>query len=184
MAGAFEPELAQVTSNTLESQIRALLPSVSGFGSRLGAQNVIVPVVDLTPTAEGSVLRTDLQTALAFGSQTAFKVSNTTTTLISNPGFYRVFGTASGFTNTPANESEFILSDGVTDKVIWSINSTSAPSAPGAGPFAPFDFICFIGLDESLKGKTDSANFFLGGSTRQIADSNGEFVSPSGFTPL
>ena len=77
MAGAFEPEVAQVTSNDLEATVRQLLPSVAGFGSRLGAQNVIVPIVDLTPTAEGSVLRTDLQTALAYGSQTAFNISNT-----------------------------------------------------------------------------------------------------------
>ena len=63
MAGAFEPEVAQVTSNDLEAQIRSLLPSVSGFGSRLGAQNVIVPIVDLTPIAEGSGLPEYLQRA-------------------------------------------------------------------------------------------------------------------------
>ena len=63
MSSAFEPELAQVTSNNLEATVRNLLPSVSGFGSRLGAQNVIVPIIDLTPTAEGSVLPVQLQTA-------------------------------------------------------------------------------------------------------------------------
>ena len=175
------PEIITVNSETLQTQIRDLLPSQNGFGSELQATNVITPIIDLTAAAEGSGLPSYLQTALAYGSQTSFNVSNTTTTLVNSTGFYRVFGTASGFTNTPANEAEFILTDGVTPKVVWSINSTSAPSAPAPGPFAPFDFTIFLAAGQSLQGKTDSANFFLGGSTRQVATGDGTLVNPNGF---
>lgn len=72
------PEIITVNSEELQSLIRDLLPSQNGFGSELQASNVITPIIDLTPAAEGSGLRSDLQTALAFGSQTAFVANNST----------------------------------------------------------------------------------------------------------
>ena len=77
------PEIITVNSEGLQTQIRDLLPSQNGFGSELQATNVIVPIIDLTAAAEGSGLPTDLARALAFGSQTAVAVSNTTTTFSS-----------------------------------------------------------------------------------------------------
>ena len=73
------PEIITVNSEALETQIRDLLPSQNGFGSELQASNVITPIIDLTAAAEGSGLPTDLARAIAFGSQTAFDVSNTST---------------------------------------------------------------------------------------------------------
>ena len=66
------PEIISVNSEVLETQIRDLLPSQNGFGSELQASNVITPIIDLTAAAEGSGLGSNLQTAIAFGSQTAF----------------------------------------------------------------------------------------------------------------
>ena len=63
-----QPEIITVNSEILQTQIRDLLPSQNGFGSELQASNVITPIIDLTATAEGSSLGSDLQTALAFGS--------------------------------------------------------------------------------------------------------------------
>ena len=57
------PEIITVNSEALQEQIRDLLPSQNGFGSELQASNVITPIIDLTATAEGSSLGTDLQTA-------------------------------------------------------------------------------------------------------------------------
>ena len=47
----------------------------------------IIPIVDLTESAEGSILRQDLQTSLSLTSVTAFSVSNTTTTLVNTTGY-------------------------------------------------------------------------------------------------
>ena len=55
-----QPEIITVNSEELQSTIRDLLPSQSGFGSELQASNVITPIIDLTATAEGSVLRADI----------------------------------------------------------------------------------------------------------------------------
>jgi len=88
------PEIITVNSESLQTQIRDLLPSQNGFGSELQASNVITPVIDLTSAAEGSGLPLDLARALAFGSQTAFNIINTTTTIANSPGFYRVYGTS------------------------------------------------------------------------------------------
>ena len=86
------PEIITVNSEALQTQIRDLLPSQNGFGSELQASNVITPIIDLTSTAEGSGLPSNLQTALAYGSNTPFNVVNGNLTLVTSPGFYRVVG--------------------------------------------------------------------------------------------
>ena len=58
------PEIITVNSEALETQIRDLLPSQNGFGSELQASNVITPIIDLTAAAEGTGLRSDIQTCL------------------------------------------------------------------------------------------------------------------------
>ena len=88
------PEIITVNSEALQIKIRDLLPSQNGFGSELQATNVITPIIDLTAAAEGSGLPVDLSRALAFGSQTAFDIKNTTTVIANSPGFYRITGTS------------------------------------------------------------------------------------------
>ena len=60
------PQITSVTSESLQAQIRALLPSQEGFGTDLMAQNVIVPVIDLTAAAEGSTVPQYLQNSVKF----------------------------------------------------------------------------------------------------------------------
>lgn len=176
------PELATVTSESLQSKIRELLPSQMGFGTDLVAQNVIVPIVDLTATAEGSGVRQDLQTALAFGSQTTFQVANTTSTIINTTGFFRVFGAANLEAAAGGQRSiTFYLSDGVTDKLI--ISFVLENTASGVQQIIPFDFVVFLAAGQSLKCTSTSNQQTAQGSTRQIADINGVFVNPSGFSP-
>jgi hypothetical protein len=146
------------------------------------AQNVIVPVIDLTAAAEGSSVPQYLQTALAHGSQTAFRVTNTTTTLINTTGFYRVFGVAANKSSSSNDSVDFTLTDGTTPKNIWSFewNGVSAVSFFAA---VPFDFTVFLAAGESLTATSDTVNGIIAGSTRQVADVNGVLVNPSGFTP-
>ena len=182
MAGAFEPEVAQVTSNDLEATVRNLLPSVAGFGSRLGAQNVIVPIIDLTATAEGSTLPESLQQAIAYGNQTAFSITNTSSTIADAPGFYRVFGVSSLGTKSGIDGNSFQLSDGVTPKIVWRHQDRT--SNLGGLSAIEFDFVVFLAADESIIGVTDDTVGLIAGSVRQIADVNGILVNPSGFTTL
>ena len=84
-----------INSQELESKVRTLLPSQGGAGAGfdLSASTQIIPIIDLTESAEGSSLRADLQTSISFGSSTAFNVVGATSTVISNTGYFRIFGT-------------------------------------------------------------------------------------------
>lgn len=174
-------EIINVTSEALQLQIRDLLPSQAGFGEDLQASNVIMPIIDLTRTAEGSTVPDYLQNALAFGSQTAFDVSNTTSTLVNTTGFYRVFG----FGTIKERDSgtpvvNFRLSDGLATKVIAGMGVS-----PTANNFSTwtFDFNVFLGTGESLSAFSSNTDTRVIGSTRQIADVNGTLVNPDGFSP-
>ena len=83
-------QIISITSEALQATVRRLLPSQRGFGEDLQATNVVTPIIDLTPSAQGADTPTDLRRALGFGSITSFDVANTTTTLVNTPGFFSV----------------------------------------------------------------------------------------------
>ena len=168
-------EIVPVVSETLEAQVRDLLPSQRGFGEDLQASNVITPIIDLTSAAEGTQTPQFLQTALAFGSQTAFLATNSTVVVANSPGFYRVFGVSSIRAAGNANTT-LQLSDGLSTKVIWRHYSAGQTNIE-------FDFVVFLGSGESISAITNTADSYLAGSSRQVADVNGKLVNPSGFTP-
>lgn len=170
-------QVRSVTSEALEATIRNLLPSQNGFTEDLQASNVITPIIDLTPSAEGSQVRQDLQTAIAFGSQTPFNVENTTTTILNTTGFYRVFGVVSQYANT-GTVVNFNLTDGLSTKLILQYASATSDSEKNN-----IDFVVFLAAGESLNIFTSNSGAIAAGSTRQIADVNGALVNPSGFTP-
>lgn len=182
MANNNYPQITSVTSESLQAQIRTLLPSQEGFGTDLMAQNVIVPIIDLTSAAEGSSVPAFLQTALAFGSQSAFESDNASTVIANTAGFYRITGTwgiVAG--NTAQSKVTFSLSDGLSSKVIYKYikRNTTGYSDFETGDF---DFNIFLASGESLTVVTD-AQSICSGSSRQIADVNGTLVNPSGFNP-
>ena len=175
-------EITSITSEALQAKIRTLLPSQQGFGEDLQAQNVIVPIIDLTAAAEGSSTPQILQTALAFGSQTAFEINNTTTTLANSPGFWRVTAGYTNFNNTTGDiNCSFSMTDGLSTKVVWKNRlSVTSPAVQVNG--GEIDLVFFLKAGESLSG-TAGIYSYLAGSYRQIADVNGTLVNPSGFTP-
>jgi len=174
------PEIITVNSEALQTQVRDLLPSQNGFGSELKATNVITPIIDLTRAAEGSATPEILQTALAFGSQTAFSVENTSTTIVNSTGFFRIFGAVSVYSASGSSNAIFELSDGVTDKEIWAAGYFGT-SVANNGNLIPFDFVVFCAAGQSLKAISEAAGAFLKGSTRQIATGDGTLVQPNGF---
>ena len=146
------------------------------------AQNVIVPVIDLTSAAEGSTVPTDLQQALAFGSQTSFVAYNSTVVIANTTGFYRIFGNASLRTSAAGNVTGYLqMSDGISTKTVWSLNCTAGSQDLGLSD--NFDFIVFLGSGESISAVSNGTDSYCVGSSRQIADVNGNLINPSGFNP-
>ena len=175
------PEIITVNSEALQTQIRDLLPSQNGFGSELQATNVITPIIDLTAAAEGSGLGTNLQTAISFGSQTAFDVTNTTTTLANSPGWYRVTATISVESLATVDQNPHLtMDDGLSTKKVWGI-FVEDRKVEFFITVVPIDLVFFLGTGITLSAVSDSTGNRWFGSIRQIADSDGTLVNPSGY---
>lgn len=174
-------EIVSVTSESLEAQVRNLLPSQSGFGEDLQASNVITPIIDLTAAAQGTTTPELLQTALAFGSQTAFEANNSTAVVANSPGFYRIYAGVQKTSSTAGTiQCNFTMSDGLTTKTIWGLETPGFINSTDA---VVVDFVVFLRSGDSISAVTDNADAFIKGSVRQIADVNGTAVNPIGFTP-
>ena len=174
------PEIITVNSEELQTQIRDLLPSQNGFGSELQASNVITPVIDLTRAAEGSTTPEILQTALAFGSQTAWGANNSSVTIANATGFYRIYGAAVIRNSSSAvAEAKLELTDGASTKTIWMMKIFN--DANGAAVSENIDIVVFLAAGESVTAVSNNVVSEINGSVRQIATGNGTLVQPNGF---
>ena len=175
-------QIINITSEALQATIRRLLPSQQGFGEDLQATNVVTPIIDLTPTAEGSVLPTELQQAVNFGGATEVSSQNNTVLATSTTGFFRLTGGITVLAQSGTlQECSIKLSDGLSTKKVWS--TTLVATGASTAPFQTVDFdkIFFIDAGDSLLITTSSVSRF-DGSIRQVATKNGTLVNPSGFT--
>lgn len=167
-----------IKSQTLEDKVNQLLPSQGGFqaGVDLSASTTIIPIVDLTESAEGSGLREDLQTASSLTSASAFDVTNTTTTIINTTGYHKIIGTSTVSSAGVASFVNISLTDGTTTKIIWG------QRVPGNSTFTQtavdLDIIVYIRAGESCTITSASTDSRCLGSARQIADINGTLVNP------
>lgn len=173
-------QIINITSEALQATIRRLLPSQQGFGEDLQASNIITPIIDLTPTAEGSLLEVSLQQALSFGSQTSFGVAGSSAVIANTAGFYRIFGVSvvDGDTST-ARLNSFSMSDGLSSKDIWIHRANASGAATLTA--IQFDFNVFLASGESISVTSNNSDSTINGSTRQIADVNGNLIVPSGY---
>ena len=169
-----------IQSESIRDKLNSLLPSqnLGSIGVELTGSTQIVPIVDLTEVAERSSLRQDLQTAFSHNVTTAHNLTNaTTTTLVNTTGYYRVFGTASGYELPSATDPvcQIRLNDGTTDKIVYALqlNTTTAQVI-----FGDFDFNVFLSAGDSLVANTQ-ANGSLRIATRQIADLSGNLTNPT-----
>ena len=161
-----------IKSDTLETKINQLLPSQGGAqaGVDLSASTTIIPIVDLTESAEGSNLRADLQTAFSHTTTTQTQIFNTTTTLVNTTGYFRVFGT---YNTTAGGSGSINITDGATVKIV-SIMRQSA----GTENIVPFDFNVFLEAGDSLTATSSSNGVVIEVTTRQLADINGNLTNP------
>ena len=160
-----------IKSDAIEDKINQLLPSQGGkqAGVDISASTMVIPVVDLTESAEGSILRQDLQSALSHGSCTVFSVVNTTTDIVTTTGYFRVFGNASNANS----QCKIILTDGTTAKTLYYQQGFT-----GGGISDNFDFIVKLEAGDTLQAYSISTAGYISGCTRQIADLSGNLVNP------
>ena len=167
-----------INSQELQDKVSNLLPSQGGAGAGidLSASTQIIPIIDLTESAQGSNFRQDLQTALSHGSSTAFEVTNTTTTIINNTGYYRITGTSTVQTSASGSYVQINITDGTTSKIVWGQREPA--SEAGNSSVTQIDLIVFLEAGDSCTITSFSDASYVIGSTRQIATINGELVNP------
>ena len=175
--------ISSVTSEALQLKLRQLLPSQQGFGTDLSASDTIIPIIDLTASAEGSDVRDDLQSAFAYGSITSFDAESSTATIANTAGFWRVFAnvTARCSTSAPNASAEFTLTDGVSPKTLWKAEWKFTSNTNHTTE--SLDFLVYLDVGITLETTGISNGVYIYGCARQIADTNGTLVQPAGFSP-
>jgi hypothetical protein len=169
-----------IKSPQIEDKINQLLPSQGGAGAGVdfSASTMVVPIVNLTETAEGSALRQDLQTAFSYNTTNVYSVSNTTSTVLTTTGYYRFYGTYNSRSDSSGDNTGSIkLNDGTTDKNIW-VGRTSDMTTITAMPPVIYDFIVKLEAGHSVKITTNDTDTRINGIFRQLADINGNLINP------
>jgi hypothetical protein len=175
-------QITSVTSESLQAQVRRLLPSQQGFGEDLQASNVITPVIDLTSTAEGSVLPQNLQTAIDTSTDIEIIDAGSTVTIVTTTGFWRVYGTITHKAATVDIISQVILNNGTTDNIVYELRTDSDSGTDDPQYAIALDLVIFVRSGDSIKLTNTNANGTMSIAYRQIADVNGNLVNPTGFS--
>lgn len=171
-------QIIPIVSEALQATVRRLLPSQNGFGEDLQASNVIIPVVDLTPSAEGTELRSDLQRALDF--TTTHKRVTTSDNDVGSTGFNFLYFSTFNTSGTTNRSIEIKISTGLTSNTIWKC-TVSAGNQPQSQFISPILTI-FVPAAYTLSVVPES-DLVTDVTTRQIADVSGVLVDPNGYTP-
>ena len=168
-------QLINITSEALQATVRRLLPSQQGFGEDLQATNVITPIIDVTPTAEGSILRQDLQSAID-NTMTEVSTTNTTNDVIAATGFIIVYGTINNDDATQPQAIVFKISDGFSAPFVLrrQINPDEV--------FNMEPTIFFVPSGSTLQVQSFATTVNVRTNARQLADVNGNLKNPAGFT--
>lgn len=162
----------RIDSESLRDKINSLLPSQNrgSIGVDLSGSTTIIPVVDVTETAEGSDFPPSLQNSFSLINATFNNVSNTTTDLVNTPGFYRVLGTANIFGSGVA---AIQITDGVTTKKIIDYRGNA-----NTNDHESFDFNIKLAAGDTLQAFSSQTLCTVNVTTRQLADINGNLINP------
>ena len=166
-----------INDQNLEDKVRELLPSQGGAGAGLdlSASTQIIPIVDLTESAEGSNVRQDLQTAFGYNNSNSFDLSNVSkSVIIENTGYYKIKGYCNIQSSTSSTKTaSLLLYDGTTYKSLVEFRSWTTTDVNSI--VIPFEYTLFFSAGKSLV--TDVANNVqLVGSFRQIANIDGQLT--------
>ena len=170
-----------INSQELEDRIRTLLPSQGGAGAGfdLSASTQIIPVIDVSESAEGSNLRADLQTAQNFATELVTGTgSSGTQTVLSTTGYFKCVLTYMLAVDGGAHVLRVFLDDGSTEKDVYyqkSQNGSAANTTVGETVM----FNVFLSAGKTLKiasdGAADTRYSIL---THQIASIDGTLTNP------
>jgi len=176
-----------IVSETLQSQFRTTFPSQITSGRDLHVSDVIIPIVDFSTVATGSTLSTELNNAIDYSMGNYSVTSASSSSIITTTGFFRVVGSiglVGANTGSTNGGVIFEMNDGTTDKIVFQqkVIGGVGDATPNSPFMQLYDFICYIHTNHSLKVKViDSTRNIAAGTTRQVADINGNATKPLNF---
>ena len=171
---------SRITDETLEKKFRDSFRSQGGaeLVDDLYASGVIVPIIDFSDAALGSVLRQDLQTAWDFATTYSGLNGAATANIVTTTGFWQVDLTTS-YNSGHASAPRIYLSDGSSTATVWSGSALGSGSGAAIGFEAKF--VVFLRSGDTLVAQSYTSQS-LDTWVRQIADISGNITNPSGFT--
>jgi len=166
-----------INSQELQNKVDKLLPSQGGAGAGfdLSASTQIIPIIDLTESAEGSAVRQDLQTASSFAS-TLVECSNDDLLITNTTGYFKL---EFAFNVSIAGSNNFVriyLDDGVTEKEVFKQKAyTSGTNGVATGVNT---LTVFISAGKELRVQSNNASSIINVCSHQIADIDGNLSDP------
>jgi|SRR6056300_1905044 len=169
----------QFRKEAIEEDLNSNFPSQGQGNPPLyySLSEVVVPTYSINSVTEGSGLAENLQTAWDFstGHNT---VSNATTTVINNTGFWKV--SLNAVLGGTGGVGSMQITDGLSNKTIWRYSSTTTGTNQTDNTLD--DQIVFLRTGDSLVVSSNTGDLDIDVWYRQIATLNGTLVNPLGFS--
>jgi hypothetical protein len=170
-------------SEDFQRAFRNQFPSQTSTGRDLHVSDIVIPVVDFTPTASGASLPLNLRFALNNNVTTVTAEASATADLITTTGFFQVY--FSFINKNDDSDLSFILNETSTgtNKSLYSVRSGSAS---GQSESFNQEFVVYIPAGFVMKysmSEGGSATARADMRFYQIADVNGNLTTPSGYSP-
>jgi hypothetical protein len=174
----------QFRKEAIEEDLNSNFPSQGQGNPPLyySLSEVVIPTYSINQVAEGSSLPENLQTAWDFSTGHA-TVSNTTTTVINNTGFWQVDLNCVLRATSGTSSAQVQIDDGISTKIIWEAQLPgSGATIDFFGTFNENKFTVFLRSGDSLTVTSASTDARVDIWYRQIADITGNLVNPLGFS--
>ena len=173
----------QFRKEAIEEDLNSNFPSQGQGNPPLyySLSEVVVPTYSINNVAEGSSLPEMLQTAWDFSTGLAEAFGNTTTTAISNPGFWLLNLFVEFDYATPGTQKgRVVIDNGISTKTIIQVTDLQNNTQNQTGIIEE-KHIVFLRSGDSLKLDSDTA-LAMSMTYRQIAAVNGDLVNPLGYS--
>lgn len=172
----------QFRKEAIEEELNSNFPSQGQGNPPLyySLSEVVVPTYSINSVTEGSGLPENLQTAWDFSTGSR-SWSDSTQTLITNTGFWKVDLTCFIESQSAGIFGSLQITDGIGSKTIWRLDTNVTAGGPSVAVDSN-EMVVFLRSGDSLTGTSSNINVDLNVVWRQIADVNGTLVNPLGFS--
>ena len=161
-------------SENFQRSYRNTFPSQTSSGRDLHVSDVVIPIVDFTPTTSGTSLALELRNCINKNSSLNRITTQTTTTIVNSSGFFNLTCELRGNGGFAVSQFE-ILTDGTSSTSIMNLYAGSAVSSRSI-------FVVYLNSNDVLRVITSSA-CDLSVMQTPLADVNGNLINPNGYDP-